>query len=85
MTEFLHRIFGYEAPPRELGSDFLFAPSNFWDGFTSVLDPFGTAFKSYNISPTPVEADCRALFADWYLVAKAWREAAEQLDKELAA
>jgi hypothetical protein len=45
-------------------TDILFERPSFWSGLARVLDLRGN-FTEYNVSPTPEEADCLALFADW--------------------
>lgn len=48
-------------------TDFLFSQPSFLSGLASVLDIGGT-FTEYNISQTPVEADSRAIKADWQAI-----------------
>ena len=47
-----------------MGSDFLFAMPSTLSGISRTLDLGGT-FDSYNESSTGLEADAKALFADW--------------------
>lgn len=74
MTALLNRIFGFYEPT-EFGTTFLSAEPNFWAGFARVLDIGGT-WDFYNDSPTPAEADYKALFADWYIVGRDIEKAA---------
>ena len=46
---------------------FLMAEPRFWFGPARVLDLFGQ-FDQYNLSPTPAEADARALMSDWMII-----------------
>ena len=64
------------------GSDFLFARPSFWSGIARLLDLWG-AFDDYNRSRTPVEADRRALYSDWYIVGQDILAASEQFEGEL--
>ena len=48
-------------------STFLFADPSFIYGVAHLLDFEGT-FVSYNQSRTPIEADAKALYADWRTV-----------------
>jgi hypothetical protein len=50
-----------------MGSDFLFARASYLSGVARLLD-FGATFTDYNHSPTPEEADRRAIRADWRAV-----------------
>jgi hypothetical protein len=43
------------------------ADPRFWFGPARVLDLFGQ-FDQYNMSPTPQEADARALRSDWMII-----------------
>ncbi|MGO9410975.1 MAG: hypothetical protein ACLQCB_09510 [Spirochaetia bacterium] len=46
------------------GSDFLFIRPSFLNGMAKAID-VTASMDDYNISPTPEEADARALHADW--------------------
>lgn len=50
-------------------TDFLFAKPSAVSGAGRVIDLLGT-FDRYNLSPTPEEADARALFSDWLAVGR---------------
>jgi hypothetical protein len=45
-------------------TDFLFSTPSFIGGMASVLD-LGTTLVVYNESPSPVEADFKAIQSDW--------------------
>lgn len=46
---------------------FLFSNPSFINGAGHILD-FGGMYTSYNNSPTRMEADAKALYADWSAV-----------------
>ena len=50
-------------------SDFLFAAPSVLSGAGRVIDLMGL-YDRYNMSPTPKEADARALFSDWLAVVR---------------
>jgi hypothetical protein len=50
-------------------TDFLTAKSSFGLGFASVMN-IGGNFFYYNYSPTPAEADARALACDWRMTGR---------------
>jgi hypothetical protein len=60
-------------------SSFLSADSNFWVGFSRLLDVFGTA-NIYNESASQQDADYRALFSDWYMVGRDLQRAAQEFE-----
>ena len=60
-----------------LRTDFLFATPSFLSGMARVLDLFGV-FDSYNESRSVREADARALYSDWSMVAHDLKNAASQ-------
>lgn len=60
-------------------TDFLFAQPSFLSGVARVLDLFGT-FDEYNVSPTPAEADYRALRSDWAKVGQDLQAAMNDLE-----
>lgn len=55
-------------------SDFLFATPSFWSGVARLFDFFGQ-FDFYNVSRTPEEADCRAIYSDWRVTGQDLRHA----------
>ena len=57
-------IVAFDGPVR---SDFLFAEPSFLSGVARILDVGGT-FDGYNISRDGLQADARALYADWRIV-----------------
>lgn len=65
-------------------SDFLFAQPSFGSGFARTLDLFGQ-FDQYNISATPIEADTKAIAADWFVVGQDIADAVEQDDSQSSA
>lgn len=52
---------------KKVKSDFLFAQPSFASGVARVLDLWGQ-FDDYNRSDTSVDADAKAIAADWLLV-----------------
>ena len=66
-------------------SDFLFAAPGFMTGLGRTLD-LGSALErvSYNFSPTPEEADVRAILNDWWTVGMDLRKAVEAYKVEPA-
>ena len=58
-------------------SDYLVARPSFLEGIARIMD-FGGTLNQYNISPTPAEADCTAIRADWEAVGRDLRKAIEQ-------
>lgn len=62
-------------------SSFLFANPSFINGVAHFLD-FEGNFDAYNISRTPLEADVKALYADWLAVGNALTEAMEAFSAE---
>jgi len=66
-------------------TDFLVASPSFLSGFARTLDIGATLREhSYAFSPTPEEADLRAVASDWRMVGTDLRVAVRQFDKELA-
>jgi hypothetical protein len=51
-----------------MGTDFLFARPSFSGGMAAVMDLCGILVSEYNRSPTPQEADFRALRSDWTII-----------------
>lgn len=67
-----------------MSSDFLFVMPNFWRGVGSVLDVAGTAESgNYNTYATPVEADIRAIAADWLAVGHDINAAIREVDDDI--
>jgi len=60
---------------------FLMADPRFWFGPARVLDLFGQ-FDQYNMSPTPREADARALMSDWIIIGDQLADAMEHAPLE---
>ena len=52
---------------KNVKSDFLFAQPSFASGVARTLDLWGQ-FDDYNRSDTPVEADGKAIAADWFVI-----------------
>lgn len=66
-------------------SDFLFAEPSFLTGVARTLDLFGTLKDhSYNKSPTPGEADARAIANDWTVVGGDLRAAMDAVNNSEA-
>ncbi len=65
-------------------SDFLFAQPSFLSGASRTLDLWG-AFDDYNRSGMPVEADEKAIAADWLIVGQDLYDAIECEENELEA
>lgn len=62
-------------------SDFLFAQPSFVTGVARLLDLYGT-FDQYNMSSTVVEADHKAIAADWFCVGQDMQVALEQYEAQ---
>jgi len=62
-------------------SDFLFAQPSFASGAARVFDLFGH-FDEYNQSETPLEADAKAIAADWLIVGQDLSDAIEHHEDE---
>ena len=60
---------------------FLMAEPSFWYGPARILDLFGR-LDQFNISPTPQEADARAIAADWVAVGDELWAAMEAADPD---
>jgi hypothetical protein len=63
-------------------TDFLFAQVSFASGAARTLDLWGV-LDDYNISATTVEADGKAIAADWLVVGQDISDAIEQQESEL--
>ena len=62
-------------------TDYLFPASSFLSGMGSVLNVAGNYFR-YNTSPTPEEADEKALASDWGVIGQDIREAIDKADTD---
>jgi hypothetical protein len=67
---------------KKVKTDFLFAQPSFASGAARVFDLWGV-FDDYNISETTMEADERAIAADWLIVGQDISDAMEQNETEL--
>jgi hypothetical protein len=67
---------------KKVKSDFLFAQPSFMSGASRVLDLWGV-WDDYNISATTLEADEKAIAADWIIVGQDLADAIEQHESEL--
>jgi len=63
-------------------SDFLFAQPSFASGAARVLDMWGQ-FDDYNRTETTLEADARAIDADWLIVGQDLSDAILNHEDEL--
>ncbi len=63
-------------------SDLIFARPSFGSGAARVFDLFGQ-FDEYNISATTLEADEKAIAADWLIVGQDLSDAIGQQKSEL--
>lgn len=61
----------------KIQTDFLFAQPSFASGVGSTIDLWGQ-MAEYNTSPTSMEADANAIFADWAIVGQEISDAAEK-------
>lgn len=62
-------------------TDFLFAQPSLTAGASRILDLWGV-FDDYNRSDTPLEADAKAIAADWLIVGQDVLDAIEQYESE---
>ena len=62
-----------------LRSDFLFPMPSALSGMARILD-IGGAYNSYNLSATPEDADCKAIYSDWAIVVQDLTRAAQNFD-----
>jgi hypothetical protein len=67
---------------KHVKSDFLFAQPSFASGAARILDLWGQ-LDDYNISATTLEADEKAIAADWLLVGQDLSDAIENQELEL--
>jgi hypothetical protein len=65
-------------------SDFLFAEPSFLSGTARLLDLWGK-YDQYNQSRTPLEADARAIAADWIITGQDLQDAIDDFNSEEAA
>jgi hypothetical protein len=63
-------------------SGFLYADPSFLSGVARTLDLNGL-YDAYNISATPLEADGRALGADWIIVGQDLQNAIDEFEPQL--
>lgn len=63
-------------------SGFLCADPSFLSGFARTLDLYGL-YDSYNKSATPLEADTRALAADWIVVGQDLQDAIDDFQSQI--
>ena len=67
---------------KRIQSDFLFAQPSFASGAARNLDLWAE-FDEYNRSNTPLEADAKAIAADWLVVGQDMYDAIEEHESEL--
>jgi len=60
----------------------LFALPSYHEGIGSVIDLAGS-FHNYNGSPTPEDADMKALFGDWQTVCNDFSSAFQQIQRQV--
>jgi hypothetical protein len=65
-------------------SGFLYADPSFLSGFGRTLDLHGL-YDAYNISATPLEADARALAADWIVTGQDLQDTIDEFQSEKVA
>lgn len=63
-------------------TDYLFSQPSFISGIARTLDIFGT-YNSYNMSATPEEADCKAIYSDLTAVGLDMKKAVSVIEAEL--
>jgi hypothetical protein len=69
---------------KNIKSDFLFAQPSFASGAARVLDLWGE-LDDYNRSETSLEADAKAIAADWFIIGQDIYDAIEQHESECKA
>ena len=62
-------------------SGFLYADPSFLSGAARTLDLYGL-YDAYNVSTTPVEADARALAADWIITGQDLQDAIDDFQSQ---
>lgn len=67
----------------EIRSDFLFARPSLIEGVGRLVD-FRGSLNSYNDSPSPSEADARAIFEDWRAIGHDVEVALDEVREEVA-
>jgi hypothetical protein len=72
---------GAEETMEKVKTDFLFAQPSLMAGASRILDFWGV-FDDYNRSDTPMEADAKAIAADWLVVGQDVLDAIEQYESE---
>jgi len=66
---------------KQVKTDFLFAQPSFGSGAARIVDMWGV-FDDYNRSETPVQADEKAIAADWIIVGQDLHDALESQQEE---
>ena len=66
----------------KITTDFLFARPSFSSGIARLFDFWGL-YDLYNVSPSTVEADARAMYSDWRIVGQDLIIAKEQWQHEV--
>jgi hypothetical protein len=67
---------------KRVKTDFLFAQPSFVSGAARVLDLWGI-LDDYNVSATTLDADEKAIAADWLVVGQDLSDAIEHQESEL--
>lgn len=67
--------------PKYSGTFLLFSMPGFLDGIGAIFDFPGSLLR-FNESPTPEEADARALASDWAMVGADIRSACDEFEKK---
>jgi hypothetical protein len=62
-------------------SGFLYADPSFLSGLGRTLDLHGL-YDAYNASTTPLEADARAVAADWIIVGQDLQDAIDEFESQ---
>lgn len=65
-------------------TDFLFAKPSILEGAARTIDLFGV-LQVYNISDTPIEADQKAIMADWLAIGNDFKKAIASAHNERTA
>lgn len=63
-------------------TDFLTPESSVLNGIGSIINLLGCEGFRYNVSPTPADADARALKSDWMIVGQDMAVALDGFKKE---
>ena len=80
MGEFCRPVFTVDYERME--TDFLCASPSRIGGIGRILDLLGV-FTLYNTSPTPKEADSRAMFSDWVMVGRDIQDSIARYEEEV--